>query len=203
LDDSHHIVASGYDRIADRYDAEAAHARTEETYYRLFLNRCLNLIPQGGRALDLGCGAGMVAAEIARRARVVGVDISSSQVRLARARVPSGWFVVGDMSRLAFHSGSFDAIAAFYSVIHVRRDLHAELLRRMHAWLRAGGVLFGAFGSDDNPDERAEFLGEPMYWSHFDAETTSQLLSGAGFSVVQAEVVEDQGERPLWVIATA
>jgi SAM-dependent methyltransferase len=117
--------------------------------------------------------------------------------------VPTGWFVVADMTRLAFRTGSFDAIAAFYSVIHVRRDLQAELFRQMHTWLRPGGVLFGAFGSSDNPDERAEFLGEPMYWSHFDAETTSQRLSAAGFGLVKAEVIEDQGERPLWVIATA
>lgn len=97
MDDPHRIVASGYDRIADLYDAEAAHARTDDTYYRLFLERCLDLIPPGGRALDLGCGAGGIAAEIARRARVVGVDISTSQVQLARARVPTGWFVVADM----------------------------------------------------------------------------------------------------------
>jgi SAM-dependent methyltransferase len=203
VDDPHRIVASGYDRMADLYDAEAAASRTDDTYFHAFLERCLDLIPQGGRALDLGCGAGRVAAEIARRARVVGVDISTSQVRLARKRAPTGWFVVADMSRLAFRSDSFDAIAAFYSVIHLRRDLQTELLRQMHAWLRPGGVLFGTFGSSDNLDERAEFFGEPMYWSHFDAEITAQLLSAAGFSVVQAEIIEDQGERPLWVIATA
>jgi SAM-dependent methyltransferase len=148
-------------------------------------------------------GTGSVAARIARQARVVGVDISTSQIQLARETVPTGWFVVADMTRLTFRAGSFDAIAAFYSVIHVRRDLHAELLEKIHTWLRPGGVLFGTFGSSDNPDERAEYFGEPMYWSHFDAETTTQLVSAAGFHVVQAEVVEDQGERPLWMIGTA
>jgi hypothetical protein len=70
--------------------------------------------------------------------------------------------------------------------------------------LRPGGALFGTFGSDDNPDERDEdFFGAPMYWSDFDAETTRQFLSDAGFSIVQADVVEDQGEQPLWVIARA
>lgn len=202
-DEPHRIVASGYDRMADLYDAEAVGARAEDTYFHAFLERCLDLVPQGGHVLDLGCGAGMVAAKIARRGRVVGVDIASTQVRLARETVPSGRFVVADMSRLAFRPGSFDAIAVFYSVIHVRRDLHADLFRQMRTWLRPGGVLFGTFGSSDNPDERAEYFGEPMYWSHFDAEITSRLLSAAGFRLLQAEVIEDQGERPLWVIAMA
>jgi SAM-dependent methyltransferase len=206
VDEPNRIVASGYDRIAETYEAWMgcrASPNTAPAYYRRFLDECLDLIPHGALVLDLGCGAGRVAAEIGKRARVVGVDISIAQIRLARQRVPTGAFLVADMAKLEFRSGSFDAIAAFYSVIHVRRDLHAGLLRSMHQWMRPEGVLFGAFGSDDNPDERGDFLGQPMYWSHFDAETTRGLLVGAGFSIVQADVVEDQGEHPLWVVATA
>lgn len=44
---------------------------------------------------------------------VVGEDISVSQLRLARSRVPAASLVLADMSQVAFRSGSFDAIAAF------------------------------------------------------------------------------------------
>jgi SAM-dependent methyltransferase len=204
VDNPHIVVASGYDRIACRYAAEVADARAGDTYYRRFLDRCLGLIPEGGRVLDLGCGAGLISADIARRARVVGVDISPMQVSLARGRVPSASFVLADMAQLDFRAGSFDALAAFWSVIHVRRDLHIALFKRMHAWLRPGALLFGTFGSGDNPDERqADFLGTPMYWSHFDAETNRHLIAAAGFDLVQADVVEDRGEQHLWVVATA
>lgn len=200
----HTLVAAGYDKIGKEYADHLATGRTEETYYRRFLGRCLRLVPDGGRVLDAGCGAGIVAAEIARRARVIGVDISTTQIRLARERVPGGTFFLADLAKLHFRPSSFDAIAAFWSLIHVRRELHRVILGRMHAWLRPGGVLFGTLGSDDNPDERDDdFFGATMYWSHFDAETTRQFTSDVGFSIVQAEVVEDQGEHPLWLIATA
>jgi hypothetical protein len=42
-----------------------------------------------------------------------------------------------------------------------------------------------------------------MYWSHFDAETNRTLLREAGFDVLEADEIEDEGETPLWVIATA
>jgi ubiquinone/menaquinone biosynthesis C-methylase UbiE len=203
-DDPHTVVASGYDRIAGQYAAEVAASRTGDTYYRQFLDRCLGLIPEGGRVLDLGCGAGIVAADIARRARVIGVDISPIQISLALKNVPTASFVVADMTRLDFRPASFDALATFWSMIHVRRNLHAQLLRRMHMWLRPGAPLFGTFGSGDNPDERQEdFFGTPMYWSHYDAETNRHLISAAGFRLVQANVIEDQHEQHLWVIATA
>jgi SAM-dependent methyltransferase len=202
VDDPNSIIASGYNRIAEEYERSAGPDRADG-YRRRFVERCIGMIPLEGRVLDLGCGAGRTAAELALRAHVIGVDISPVQIRLASERVPTGAFLVADMARLEFRPSSFDAIAAFWSVIHVPRHLHAGLLASIHLWMRPGGVLFGAFGSSDNPEERGEFLGEPMYWSHFDAETTRALLVRAGFTIVHSDVVEDQGERPLWLIATA
>jgi ubiquinone/menaquinone biosynthesis C-methylase UbiE len=202
MTDEHRLVRSGYDRIAERYTTAAIAERTGATYYRSFLERCIDRLPDGARVADLGCGAGIVAAELSTRARVVGVDLSNEQLRLARQRVPSGLFVQADMTRLEIRDGSLDAVAAFWSIIHVRRELHAGLLGRIRRWLRPGGMLFGTFGSGDNPDERGDFHGAPMYWSHFDARTNRRLLSDAGFRVEQADVVEDMDESHLWVIAT-
>lgn len=197
------LVAAGYDKIGSEYAVHLSSGRTNETYYRRFLDHCLGLIPDDGLVLDAGCGAGLVAAEIGRRSRVIGVDISTTQIRLASERVPGGMFVLADLAEVQFRPSSFDAIAAFWSVIHVRRELHRVILGRIHMWLRPGGVLFGTFGSDDNPDEwDDDFFGATMYWSHFDATTTQQLMSDAGFSIVQADVVEDLGEHSLWLIAT-
>jgi len=93
---------------------------------------------------------------------------------------------------------------AFWSLIHVPRGLHAGALLRIHAWLRPGGVLVGTLGSGDNPDERSDdFFGAPMYWSHHDAATNRGLLRDAGFRILQADEIEDEGETPLWVLAEA
>jgi ubiquinone/menaquinone biosynthesis C-methylase UbiE len=202
MTEEHRLVRSGYDRIAERYSVAALEGRTEATYYRSFLERCIDRLPDGARVLDLGCGAGIVAAELASRARLVGVDLSIEQLRLARRRVPNALFVQADMTRFEVRDRSLDAVAAFWSIIHVRRELHAELFGRIRRWVRPGGVLFGTLGSGDNPHEEDDFYGVPMYWSHFDAETNRRLLADAGFGIEQADVVEDMGESHLWVVAT-
>jgi ubiquinone/menaquinone biosynthesis C-methylase UbiE len=202
MTEEHRLVRSGYDRIAERYASAALAGRTETTYYRSFLDRCIDRLPDGALVLDLGCGAGIVAAELATRSRLVGVDLSIEQLRLAQRRAPNALFVQADMTRLEIRDRSLDAVAAFWSIIHVRRELHAELFGRIRRWLRPGGTLFGTLGSGDNPDERADFYGAPMYWSHFDAETNGHLLADTGFGMEQADVVEDMGESHLWVIAT-
>ena len=90
-DDPRDMVASGYDAIADRYAESIRAGRGPETYFRGFLARVLEPIPEGGTVLDLGCGAGLVTADLTTRARVVGVDISAGQLELARRNAPAGW----------------------------------------------------------------------------------------------------------------
>lgn len=198
------LVRVGYDRIAKAYAAETQEGRTEATYYRAFLARCVERLPANGSVLDLGCGAGIVAEVLAGRTRVLGIDLSSEQLHLASARVPGALFAQADMTNLELRDRSLDAVAAFWSIIHVPRHLHAELFVRIHRWMRPGGLFFGTLGSGDNPDERqSDFFGAPMYWSHFDAATNRELLSAAGFAIEESDVVEDMDERHLWVIATA
>jgi cyclopropane fatty-acyl-phospholipid synthase-like methyltransferase len=203
MTEEHRLVRSGYDRIAERYAATTCEGRTEATYYRSFLDRCMARLPDGARVLDLGCGAGIVASDMATRSRLVGVDLSIEQLRLARRRVSSALFVQADMTGLEIRDRSLDAVAAFWSIIHVRRELHPELFGRIRRWLRPGGMLFGTFGSGDNPHEEHDFYGAPMYWSHFDAPTNRRLLADAGFRIEQADTIEDMDESHLWVIATA
>ena len=203
-DDPRDIVESGYDQIAERYADAIRAGRGAETYFRSFLTRVLERIPEGGVVLDLGCGAGLITAELTTRTRVVGVDISTGQLALARRNATAASLVRADMTEVAFAPEAFDAVVAFWTLIHVPRVAHPSLLGRIHAWLKPGGLFGGTLGRGDNPaDLVPDFYGASMYWSHFDAETNRTLLREAGFEVLQADEIEDEGETPLWVIATA
>ena len=204
MDDLHRRVERGYDAIAERYADHLRANRGTETYFRSFLDRVIGRIPQGGRVLDLGCGAGLISSELTRAAGVIALDRSAAQLSLARADAPDASLVRGDIAEVAFRTGSFDAVVAFWTLIHVRRDLHSEVLTRIHDWLRPGGMLAATLGTSDSPEDVEEdFFGAPMSWSHFDADTSRRLLSEAGFDIEQAGEIFDEGEMALWVIATA
>jgi SAM-dependent methyltransferase len=198
------IVESGYDRMAARYLASYRPGGARGRY----LDRLLTLLPDPSDVLELGCGAGEpVTRRLAERHRVTAVDISAEQLRLAAARAPAATFVRGSMVDVTFEPGSFDGVAAFYAITHVPRGHHAHLLDRIARWLRPGGLLLISMGADDNPGTvEDDWLGVPMYFSHFDAVTNQALVRRAGLEVVEAEVVEEFGpdgapERFLWVVA--
>jgi SAM-dependent methyltransferase len=110
------------------------------------------------------------------------------------------------MARLAFAPGSFELITAFYSLIHVPRSEHSEVLASAFRWLRPGGYLVVTMGVDEWEGTESNWNGAPtMFWSHWGSARNRQLISDAGFQTRHAEEVfaEENGRRVgfLWIVA--
>jgi cyclopropane fatty-acyl-phospholipid synthase-like methyltransferase len=198
------IVAAGYDALAETY-LEWASAIKDDARARMSAAFSAELT-RGSRVLDLGCGAGLPSTkELARRFTVTGVDVSGAQVAAARRNVPGASFIEADLAEIDFPPGSWDGVAAFYSISHVPREEHAALFRRVRGWLRPGGVFLATLGAADSPDWTGEWLGRPMFFSAFDADTNRRLLAAAGFTLLIDEVMpthEPEGSVDfLWVLA--
>jgi cyclopropane fatty-acyl-phospholipid synthase-like methyltransferase len=197
------VVRAGYDAIAECYRAwsSAGWPTTE------WVRKLLDLLAEPSVVLEVGCGNGIPAGRlIADRHEYTGVDISSAQLDLARTAVPMGSFVQADYTRFD-PGGPIDALVAILTVTHVPRNEHAAVLERFASWLRPGGFLLATFGTADLEDSfEDDWLGAPMFFSHFDADTNRRLVREAGFKLLEHEVVpmfeEGHGEvRFLWVIA--
>lgn len=89
--------------------------------------------------LDVGCGAGAVARELASPERTtIGIDVSFDELRLAQER-GSGPVVCADGRQLPFAAESYDAVVSSMGVVVIRPldQLFAEVARV----LRPGGVF--------------------------------------------------------------
>jgi SAM-dependent methyltransferase len=198
------LVGRGYDEIADHF-AEWRD-RIVGDPRRWWADQLSSRLPDGACVLELGCGAGVPDTQrLAERFRVTGVDVSGEQIRRARTNVPNAEFVEADFTSLEFPSGSFDAVAAFYSFNHVPRELLAGVFARIHSWLVPGGLLLASLGICDTEAWTGEWLGTTMFFSSFPSETNRRLLGEAGFDLLLDEHVtivepEPDGEGAFqWV----
>ncbi|MDQ1439379.1 MAG: hypothetical protein QOK43_3008 [Acidimicrobiaceae bacterium] len=197
------LVRQSYNRIADSYaDAVPDPEGPRAKYIRLLRD----LVPAGRRVLDLGCATGAhVTRYLAEDFDVVGVDISERSIARATETVPRATFVVADMATVAFAPGSFDAVVAFFSLIHVPRAEHAVVLRSVHDWLRPGGVCIVTMGAGGGGEATGTFHGVEMYWSSWPAADSLRMVADAGLGLLSATEEHEEENATLvshlWVVA--
>ena len=202
--DNKEIVRRGYDLIAEKYTTWTKTVRIEERErYTDFL---LKNVEIGSKILELGCGSGdPTTIRLAERFAVTGVDISQQQIQFARCNVPQATFIQGDMTQLKFPSASFDAVVAFYSITHVPREQHANLMTLIANWLKPGGLFVASMSSGPLINSIENWLGVPMYFNGYAARTNRRIVRNAGFEILsdKLETAQDSGKLVtfLWIIA--
>jgi SAM-dependent methyltransferase len=149
------------------------------------VNAVAELAP--GRAVDVGCGRGDLAAMLVRRGwRMTGVEPSAAACAVAQSRGVDAR--PGVLAGVALEPGAYDAALFQQSLEHT--DDPAGDLRRIHAALAPGAVLaisvpnFGGwqarrFGG------RWYHLDLPRHRVHFTAAALERALRDAGFEDIR------------------
>ena len=122
-DGKRRYVRTLFATIADRYDLITVALSYGQD--RRWKRRLADLAdpPRGAAVLDLATGTGDIAFVFAARgASVVGLDITTRMIELARIKAPAGGataFLVGDMLALPFPASSFDVVTTGYGLRNV------------------------------------------------------------------------------------
>ncbi|MFD3404848.1 class I SAM-dependent methyltransferase [Kribbella sp. NPDC058693] len=103
-------------------------------------SRILQSVPPGAtRALDIGCGEGMLTRSLRDAVPdVTGIDLDTPSLELARGYDDDISYVHGDFLAYPLELSSYDVVASVATLHHV--DARTGLLR-MRSLVRPGGVL--------------------------------------------------------------
>jgi len=166
------------------------------------VSKAVELLPAGGRLLDVGCGAGMIATPLMEQgAEVHGVDVSAEAVRRASAAGVRATLLDLDREALPYPDAFFDAVTALASLQYVV-DV-GRALAECHRVLRPGGSFLAAV-----PNVRAAWRvwrlaveGIPPRTSldelgcdggtlhYFTGRSARELLAEAGFEVLRVHAL--------------
>lgn len=146
--------------------------------------------PAGRKTLEIGCGEGRVARDLAaRNHRVIGIDSSSTLLQYAQEADPDGTYQLADAASLPFDDGSFDLVVAYNSLMDFA-DMPGAVLEAARV-LNPGGHLCisvthpvndaGRFESDE-PDAafiiRGSYFGRRRFEGHFERDGLQMTFRG-------------------------
>ena len=95
-------------------------------------------VSNGSKVLDVGCGTGHLAAELARRGyQAWGTDLSEAMIQYAQEHYDAARFQVADIEKIPFPDNTFDGIVCLGVMEYLASDEPA--LREMHRILKPGG----------------------------------------------------------------
>jgi ubiquinone/menaquinone biosynthesis C-methylase UbiE len=191
---------------------EALPRDLEPAHFAARLAFLLEHIEPGERVLDVGCGEGRFAAELARAAAtVVGVDVANEPLRRARARHPSlDLRLIAEGRRWPLQDSSFDVVWAGEVIEHVADT--AGWLSEVRRVLRSGGALLLSTPAHPRLRLLRLALDRRSFDAHFDplsehlrfytARTLRRLLGEFGFEDIRIRGVGRlPGARELMLVS--
>jgi len=137
-------AATTYNAAADHFDDEPL------GFWARIGQRTIERLPlaPGATVLDVGCGTGAsalpAAEKVGSRGRVIGVDLAERLLAIARQKardqgLANVEFRSGDMERLGYPDGHFDAVVSVFSIFFVT-DMVRQV-RELWRMVRPGGTL--------------------------------------------------------------
>lgn len=203
--DKSKLAVATYEKIARAY----AQQYFDDLVDLPYVNEFLDLLPTGGKILDVGSGPGQFSQHmLAKGFQVTGIDFSEEMLAIAREKVPTGSFEYMDMRHLSFPNSTFDGLFAAYSLIHIPSEEIEVTLRGFNRVLKPGGYLELAVqqGEADQIINEPFLPSEKMFFNFFTPERLTKYLTAAGFEIVSQKLMtvadaETMSDQVIYTIA--
>lgn len=130
------VYDSTAQQMADKFRAIGARVKDIELAFKLAK------ADKSVRILEIGCGDGRDAKEIAKRANwYLGIDVSKELIKIAQYYVPEANFEVADAASFTYPKG-LNIVFAFASLLHLDKNELKQILSQVHNSLEVGGIFY-------------------------------------------------------------
>jgi len=160
----------------------------------------LQRLPADARLLDLGCGGGRDAGDLAQRGyRVVALDRTSALLSAGRHRYRLLPLVRGDIRYLPFQAMSFDGLWAAASLMHLPKPDACRTLSSLRRLVRPGGFFAATvtYGMKSRLVTDGWLPGR--YFARWKKDELARAVRRAGWDILELKVITNQERKGRWL----
>ncbi|MHA2339670.1 MAG: class I SAM-dependent methyltransferase [Candidatus Hodarchaeales archaeon] len=170
---------TGYDAIGLEYQK----AYSDNPEQKKAVKWVIEHLKPNDRVLDIGSGTGIVAKQLSEAELIVlGIDNSNEMNRIARMQAPKAKFIEMNFKKLKLQEDNFDAIVAFFSLLHVQKGIFKRTLQNILNHLRSDGYFVISM-VEGNIEGEEYYMNQKMYFSSFPREELTKILQSTGLII--------------------
>jgi SAM-dependent methyltransferase len=175
-----------WDRVAEKYE-KSPHGNISP----LFDYFCNNF-SKSDFILDIGSGTGLLYAKlfVEKGFKVLGIDISTQMIRLAKKNVPQVEFIELSMTNLDYQD-KFEGVFSSFSMLHLNPPLFKDVARRIIRSLKKGGIFSLSLnepweeGADVDGEAIVEIMDEKMYSRGYSKDEILEIFTPLGMKLLK------------------
>lgn len=190
-------LGTKYDKIAQWWDNQ----HRVSSYGVSQFKRAIEYATNGGKALDVGCGAGGRFVNLLEHHgfSVTGLDVSKEMIKLASNNHPRQHFIHQDICCWETEE-KFDLIVAWDSIFHLPLAMQQPVITKLCQFLTKGGVLIYTFGNAEG-EHTDQWHDDTFYYSSIGINENMKLLLNNGLSILHLEL-DQYPENHVYTIAS-
>lgn len=177
-----------YDKTAKNYADKFIDELSHKHLDRILLNSFASENRDNGKLIDLGCGPGQTTKYLSDCGLkdILGIDISSKMVTVAKSINPSLNFETADILSLKYSDRVFGSAIAFYSIVHFDYLQVKTAFKEIKRVLTDNGQFLFSFHIGDNVVHLDDFLDHQVNidFYYFETNKIIDLLTEIGFEII-------------------
>lgn len=199
-----------YNQNADQY-AQATFQTASPEEIDQFAKR----LSEGAKVLDAGCGGGRDTDLLSKKGlKVIGLDLSSGLINVARKTFPELEFIEGNMLSLPFSDSDFDGIWSHASLLHLEtieevKKALSEFNRVMKLTAVLHVLVKAQTGESKTTIVTDSLSNHDRFFQYFTKTELQSLLKGSGFDLISIEQYKESDKNPKgrpeveWILVLA
>ncbi len=175
-----------WDKIAGLYQEIFMDLDLYNDTYDAFLSK----LPSKSDVLEIGCGPGNITRYLLQRRpdlQLMGIDVASSMIDLARKNIPAASFEVMDCRDISQIKQSFKAIISGFCLPYLAAEDVVQLIADCSALLEPGGNLYLSTieGEYANSRRQVGSTGDGMQVYYYREAFLREHFMAAGFGAIE------------------
>jgi ubiquinone/menaquinone biosynthesis C-methylase UbiE len=183
-------IIKTYDATAESYAATRIDELSKKRLDRLLLKEFARLNKDLGTCADFGCGPGQTTTFLYDSGvkDIIGIDISSGMVNVARRMFPHIKFETGDLLAIPYQADYFASAVAFYAIVHFDYDQIAKAFNEVNRVLNKEAHFLFSFhvGEETVHFDNANGIDVDIDLNFLQTNRVLELLADNKFKIIDA-----------------